>query len=205
MIRRWGWIALGATAAVGIAAVAVTRHLAPQEPAVPAARGTVSAPAADARPPAPAAPAATTGTPPWARGDGASEDAAPPAADERERRMAELRQSLDKLVTFDRQRMQAQREYLLRAMDALEASDDPRVRQAFNLDAMRHNVNVALRAQELAAQLQEAYGQPESPERQARIDALTAQLRALQGQLRTDVQRQPLAATPPSAPGGAAR
>lgn len=191
MSRRTIAIATGAVIAFGAVAVIATRTLSPSAPApVPK-----SAPASKPTAASSATAAAATGDeapPPWAQaGD---ETAGAPAArgsyrtdPQRERHLQELQRSMHGLLAEATQRSDASNDYLRQALTTLEQMDDPAVKAQVNLQAVRHNLEISIRMQQLAQQLQQEFAQPRTPERQQRIEAITAQVRQLQSQLRQDV------------------
>ncbi|HYG05419.1 MAG TPA: hypothetical protein VD865_03290 [Stenotrophomonas sp.] len=202
MSARVWWLGGAAAIAVGIALVLALRTAAPRNDA-PA----VDAPLAASAPPTQASTAATTpatagnddAPPPWLRGDAAT--APPPAATpaaaaedpERARQMAALQQSVQGLVGVARQRSVASETYLRQALATLEQMHDPAITAQINLEAVRQNLEISIRMQQLTEQMQQVLAQPPSEQRQQRQDALMAQLRQLQGQLRSDVRATPAA------------
>ncbi len=187
-------IGIGATVVVGLLAVAALRGVAPQpaeERASPA--GTAASAAAEAEP-APAAPAtgSTEPPPPWANALPAEQPATPPAdtaAARREQRMAELQQSMSAVLDDALERSVASGEHLRKALDALEAMDDPQVKAQINLEALRHNLDISVQMQGVARQMQAEIRQPRSAARDARIEELRREFARLQGQVRNDVSR----------------
>jgi len=180
---------LGAIA-LGLALVLTMRGLATREDAPPAPIDAPSAVDAAARPAAPAA--AVEDTPPWLQGattapgtpGGSAVGLTPltgamPASD--------LADPVAAIATI---RVQAQRNVqavddLMTQLDALEASGQtpPDVK----LDALRDNLKVARRAQQLALELAESTQQPESPLREQRTAQIIAELQALQAQVQYNV------------------
>lgn len=198
--RLW-WLGGGALIAVGAALVLLLRPATPELPA----RTRIDAPlTADTAAVAPA-PTATVKTdepaPPWLRGDAAAPAAAPaagaPAEDpEHARQMAALQQSVQGLVGVARQRSVASETYLRQALATLEQMNDPAITSQVNLGAVRQNLEISIRMQQLTGQMQQVLAQPPGEQRQQRQDALMAQLRQLQGQLRSDVRASPAATVP---------
>jgi hypothetical protein len=199
-------IGVVAVVLLGLVAVWGLRRSVPPADAPPGAtagaEGTPAAPD-DAMAPSPS-PDATTPVvaeppPPWALGLGEAPavDAAPaaPASAEEARRaaqMAKLRESMDALVGDALDRSEASTVHVRKALDALEALDDPAVKAQIDLGAVRHNLEVSARMQALLRELRQTMAEPRTPERQQRIDALRAEFQGLQAQIRTDV-------TPPGA------
>ncbi|HVI26105.1 MAG TPA: hypothetical protein VM576_07935 [Xanthomonadaceae bacterium] len=172
-------------------------------PDVPRPPRAAAAPAA--APVAAPANAATTAAsddsapPPWA-----GTEASPPAPDSatvagaqarREQHMQELQRTMQALMADVSSRSQATNAHLRQALDTLEQMDDPQVNARVNLPAVRHNLDVAIRMQQTAAELQRLMLEPDSPARRQRLDARMAEFRQLRAQLRDDVQL-----TPPPAP-----
>jgi predicted nucleic acid-binding Zn-ribbon protein len=107
--------------------------------------------------------------------------------------MAALQQSVQGLVGVARQRSVASEAYLRQALATLEQMNDPAITAQINLDAVRQNLETSIRMQALSGQLQQVMSQPAGEQRQQRQEALMAQLRQLQGQLRSDVRATPAA------------
>lgn len=201
MSARVWWLGGAAAIAVGIALVLALRTAAPRNEA-PAVDAPLAAPAAPTQAAAATTPA-TAGNddapPPWLRGDATT--APPPAATpaaaaedpERARQMAALQQSVQGLVGVARQRSVASETYLRQALSTLEQMHDPAITAQINLEAVRQNLEISIRMQQLTEQMQQVLAQPPSEQRQQRQDALMAQLRQLQGQLRSDVRATPAA------------
>lgn len=199
MNRRLWWLGVGAAIAVGIALVLVLRGASPRPQApleadAPRAAPTVAATVE------PAAPASTTDqAPPWLRGDtaapasAAAATAAPAEDPERARQMAALQQSVQGLVGVARQRSVASETYLRQALATLEQMNDPAITSQVNLEALRQNLEISIRMQQIGTQLQQILAQPPGEQRQQRQEALMAQMRQLQGQLRSDVRAAPAA------------
>jgi hypothetical protein len=189
-------ITVAAVVLLGVLAVAALRSVAPPPDAAPAAAPVADAsPEAETTPAAPAAVAAVEPPPPWASAASGTEALAleaPPASPEDARRaaqMAELQQSMAVMLDDALARSAATSQHLRKALDTLEAMDDPAVKAQINLDALRHNLGVSDRMQEVARELQAQINLPRTPERQQRIEALQAEFATLQGQLRSDVAR----------------
>ena len=202
MNRRLGWLGGGAAIAVGAALLLVLR------PASPRLDTPVEADAQVVQPSATAAAAATPvsapddAPPPWLRGDTNAPANAPRSPTlttedpERARQMATLQQSVQGLVGVARQRSAASETYLRQALATLEQMNDPAITSQVNLEAVRQNLEISIRMQQLSSQLQQILTQPPGEQRQQRQDALMAQLRQLQGQLRSDVRAAPAATVP---------
>jgi len=212
-------IAAIAVAVLGVAAVWVLRQTATpaDDPAPPADQVADAGPtpgAPQGAEPVPPPVAAGDAPPPWATGpiDDTANNAGAPAPDPqaalRAARMADLQQSMDALVGDALGRSAASTVHLRKAIDALEALDDPAVKANIDIAALRHNLDIAERMHVLVRELRTLTAQPRTPERQARIDALQTQMQMLQAQVRTDVRppgAPPLgapAATPAPAPPG---
>lgn len=202
-------IALGAVVIVGVVAVAALRGVAPDASAPPpapdptadaAANAAATAIAADASAPTPTNSAADDAPPPWAGGAGATADGSTSAAavaapdSQRARQMAELQQSMSAVLDDALARSVSSSEHLRKALDALEAMDDPAVKAQINLPALRQNLELSVQMQGVAQQLKAEVGQPPSAERDARIEALRREFAALQARMRTDVAKGGLAA-----------
>lgn len=106
----------------------------------------------------------------------------------RARQMRHLQESMRGVVAAASQRSAETTQHLREALDTLEAMNDPAVTSQINLDAVRHNLEISVRMQTLAKQLQQIAAQPQSPQRQQHLDATVAELRTLQAQLRADVR-----------------
>lgn len=96
-------------------------------------------------------------------------------------------QAADPVAAIASIRVQAERnvravDTLMVQLDALEASGQtpPEV----ELDALRDNLKLARRAQELALEMAESTQQPDSPQRELRTAQIIAELQTLQDQLR---------------------
>jgi hypothetical protein len=184
-------------------------------------RGNVQAPAGDAAPTdamrseagaatdRDAAPRANEALPPWMRSE--EEDAPAPAAagaDDslRQAQLRKLDESVRGLVAASNIGVEERNRHLREALDTLEALDDPAVKAQLDLDAVRDNFEISVRMQALATRLQQIAAQPRSPERQAAIEATSAEMEALQAQMHADV-RAPGSTLPPlgTVPGAAAR
>jgi len=200
--RLW-WLGGGAAIAVGAALVLALRTGSPRAEAALEADAPRAATPAVAAAPAPApAPATDDAPPPWLRGE-TNAPAAPPSAatatredPERARQMAALQQSVQGLVGVARQRSVASETYLRQALATLEQMNDPAITSQVNLEAVRQNLEISIRMQQLTGQLQQILTQPPGEQRQQRQEALMAQLRQLQGQLRSDVRAAPAATVP---------
>ncbi|HVJ38838.1 MAG TPA: hypothetical protein VM687_13665 [Stenotrophomonas sp.] len=199
--RLW-WLGGGAAIAVGIALVLVLRGTSPRVDAPLEADAPIATPtvAAAIEPAAPANP--TDQPPPWLRGDTAAPTPSAPAATtttedpERARQMAALQQSVQGLVGVARQRSVASETYLRQALATLEQMNDPAITSQVNLEAVRQNLEISIRMQQISTQLQQILSQPPGEQRQQRQEALMAQMRQLQGQLRSDVRATPAATVP---------
>lgn len=202
-------IAAAAVVILGVIAVAALRSLAPtaEAPAPTVAPAPPMAAPVDAAAPAPAAPAtaAEDAPPPWARGDAAlpADGTVPSAPGEalRERQMAELRASMDGLVDNALARSTESNEHVRKALDTLEAMDDPAVKAQVNLDAVRHNFEINVRMQALLTETRALRDQPASPQRDQRLEAIQREFDALRGQIRADMS--PANAPVPVVPAGA--
>jgi len=85
---------------------------------------------------------------------------------------------------------------LLRQIDAMKASGQaPR---DVNLDALRDNLLIAMRAQALAREIAELTQQADTPARRRRTEEITHELQQLQSQLRYDVGGTAAAPTTPA-------
>lgn len=205
MIARAWWLGGAAAIAVGLAVVLAVRAWAPRATppgGLDAPLAAASPKAAPAAAPAPAAPArADDAPPPWLRDDTTPAAPAPlasaPAEDpERARQMAALQQSVQGLVGVARQRSIASEAYMRQALATLEQMNDPAITAQINLPAVRQNLETSIRMQQVSEQLQQVMGQPPGEQRQQRQEALLAQLRQLQGQLRSDVRATPAGTVP---------
>lgn len=198
MRSRTVLILVAAVILVGVLAVAALRSVAPAPEATtpndvaapdPAAATGIESPA-----PASAA-AAVEPPPPWASApvDADAQAALAPSISEddarREAQMAELRQTVSVMIDDALTRSTATSQHLRKALDTLEAMDDPAVKAQINLEALRHNLGISDRMQVVARELKSQLDNPPSPQRQQRIEALQRELATLQGQLRTDVAR----------------
>ncbi|TWI06227.1 hypothetical protein IP90_00492 [Luteimonas cucumeris] len=194
----------------GLIAVLTVRTLAGRNAAPVAA--TDAPVATSVAPPAETAtetPAPTTdeAPPPWATSDAAS-DAAQAATSTtatatdpvRERQLRELQQAMKGVIAESTQRSAATYQHLSKALDTLEQMNDPTVTAQINLDAVRNNLDVSMRMQALAQQLQQIMTEADSPERKQRLDATMAQFRMLQSQLRSDVSAAGSSLPAPAAP-----
>lgn len=199
MNRRLWWLGVGAAIAVGIALVLVLRGASPRPQAPLEADAPMAAPTVAATVEPAAAASTTDQAPPWLRGDtaapaSAAAAAAAPAEDpERARQMAALQQSVQGLVGVARQRSVASETYLRQALATLEQMNDPAITSQVNLEALRQNLEISIRMQQIGTQLQQILAQPPGEQRQQRQEALMAQMRQLQGQLRSDVRAAPAA------------
>lgn len=206
-------LVVGAVVLIGVVAVWGLRSVAGGDGSTETETGTAAAPPALAPPdhaavgaaPAPVAPASEA-PPPWATGAAADQPAATEAATaadaeaaRRAARMAEVQQSMDALVGDALERSAASTVHVRRALDALDALDDPAVEAQIDLEAVRHNLAIGERMQALVRELRATMAEPRTPERQARIDALQAEIKALQAQVRTDLGP---GAKPPMPPAG---
>jgi len=188
-------VGVGAVVGVGILAVAILRGFAP-ETEVSAAPAAESVTTPDPAVPPAIAPAVNAGAieppPPWATAPGATPGSATPnATDEadaqRERQLAELQQSMSAVLDDALERSVSSSIHLRKALDTLEAMDDPAVKAHFNLAALRHNFEISVQMQEVARQMKAEVGKPRSAEGDARIEALRAELAELLGQMRDDM------------------
>lgn len=186
-------IGVGAIMALGVIAVATLRSVSsgpeataniaeapiPPTPLVPA----------DAAP-AIAGPIAPEPPPPWAStvaSDATATGEATRAT--RERQMAELQQSMAIVMDDALARSASSTAHLRKALDALEAMDDPAVGAQINLDALRHNLEISVQIQDVSRRMKAELNQPRSAERDARIDVLRMEFARLQGLLRADVSK----------------
>lgn len=178
---------------VGVLAVATLRSVAPVAPeapqyAAPANADTDATPIPGARATA-EAPTAREAPPPWMTGlpaDGVAvenEGAAGP----RERQLATLHQTMSLMVEDALQRSEANSVHMRKALEVLEAIDDPAVKAQIDLANLRHNMEVSLQMQALAKEMQATLATPKTPQRDAAIDALQVRFEALRNQLRIDV------------------
>lgn len=190
-------IGLGATVALGVIAVALLRNVAPSrtDEATPAPRPDQATEAiADTQTGAAPTVAAAEPPPPWASAVPAGEAAQAAedtAALRREQHMADLQQSMSAVLDDALARSVSSSEHLRKALDALEAMEDPAVNARINLAALRHNLEISLQMQDVARRLKAEVGLPRSAEGDARIEALRREFAALQTQLRADVSATP--------------
>jgi len=188
-------VGVGAVVGVGILAIAILRGVAPETeaPATPAAEVVMTPDPAVPPATAPAVNAAATEPPPpWATVPGAMPgSAAANATDEaearRERQLAELQQSMSAVLDDALERSASTSIHLRKALDTLEAMDDPAVKAHVNLAALRHNFEISVQMQEVARQLKNEVGKPRSAEGDARIEVLRAEFAELLGQMRNDM------------------
>lgn len=188
---------------IGVLAVALLRSVAPPAPDAPRPAEAADAvlPAIPAVPPPAAASAIAEAPPPWAAGLGADASAQAGSAEPtlRERQLAELQQSMTLMLDDAVQRSQASSAHMRKALDTLEAMDDPAVKAQIDLATLRHNMEISLQMQALAQEMRAAVATPKTPQRDAAIDALQLRFEALRHQLRTNTA--PAGATaPPTAP-----
>ncbi|WP_158613468.1 hypothetical protein [Luteimonas sp. 100069] len=182
---------LGAIA-LGLALVLTMRGLATGEDAPPAPIDAPSVVDAAVQPAAPAA--APEDTPPWLQG--ATTTSGTPGGAGSAVGLTPLTGAMpatdfaDPVAAIATIRVQAQRNVqavddLMVQLDALEASGQtpPDVK----LDALRDNLKVARRAQQLALELAESTQQPESPLRDQRTAQIIVELQALQAQVQYNV------------------
>src|SRR5690606_31991028 len=136
-----------------------------------------------AEPSAPASPvtAADEAPPPWARGPAIDVPAAAPTAADadpvRARQMHDLQQSMQGVLTAASARSTETSQHLRKALDTLEEMNDPAVTSQIDLKALRDNLEIAIRMQAVARQMQDILTEPAGPERQQRLDANMAELR----------------------------
>lgn len=200
-------IAVGAVVVLGFLAVAAMRSVVPA-PEAPADAGPTAEPVAAPVEPVAVAPsaAADEAPPPWARGDDALpvDGTAPttPRDPVRERQMAELRASMGALVDNALERSVESNEHVRKALDTLEAMDDPAVKAQVNLEAVRHNFEINVRMQALLKETRALQAQPASPQRDQRLQAIQNEFDVLRGQLRNDMV--PAGAPVPAPPIGTA-
>lgn len=204
--RAW-WLGGCAVIVLGMATVLAVRAWMPRTDApveVDAPLAPVVAPAASAPAAVAASRAGDDAPPPWLRdaptagNANTAPSAAAPRPDEdpeRARQLASLQQSVQGLVGVARQRSVASETYLRQALTTLEQMHDPAITAQINLEAVRQNLEISIRMQQLTEQMQQVLSQPPGEQRQQRQDALMAQLRQLQGQLRSDVRASPAATT----------
>lgn len=143
-------------------------------------------------------------TPPWLQ-NGTAPDvaaAAPQTPEQRlrEAQMQKLQASLRSLNAASMARAQDTRKPLIDALDTLEQMNDPAVTSQVNLKAVRKNLEIGFRMQELAQQLQTIAAQPASAQRQQQMDAIVAEVRKLQSQITTDVRAPGSSLPPPQSP-----
>ena len=190
-------IALGAVLILGVVAVAALRGVAPEGDAVATPAAPTSAPTASADPPAlapaPAAAATDDAPPPWATGvdvadpsTAAAEATAAPDA-QRQRQMAELQDSMSAVLDDALERSASTAVHLRKALDTLEAMDDPAVKAKINLEALRHNLEISVRMADVSRRMKAELDQPPSDARDGRIATLREEFARLQAQLRQDV------------------
>lgn len=197
-------IALGAVVVLTLRAFAPRGEAVSTLPATPVAGAPVVATTAvDPMGAAAGAGHAQEPTPPWLQPQPAAAPPEPesdPAQALRERQMARLQASMRGVVAAALARSAETSQHLRDALDTLEAMDDPAVNAQIDLTAVRHNLETSIRMQALAQQLQQVAAQPESPQRQQRIDASIAELRRLQSQLVPDVRAPGSTLPAPPAP-----
>ncbi|MGH8084314.1 MAG: hypothetical protein ACREPV_03455 [Lysobacter sp.] len=190
--RRAIVLATAVVIAAGIIVVMTLRGFASRSPApvANAADAPIDSPIAAA--PAAASPPAATETPPWARAQATDIEptAAPEAAadPQRARQMQQLQHAMRGIMTEASRRSDATNDHLRKALDTLQEMNDPAVTSQVNLDAVRHNLEISIKMQDLAQELQQVMAEPGSPARQQRLDATLQQFRRLQSQLRQDVR-----------------
>lgn len=186
--------------AVGFIVVLTLRAFtAPQDRSAPPKPPIAASPAAPVEATADATPSpASEPPPPWLRNpvtgsgeagaatDGDADEAAAEAL--RAKQMRQLRESMLGVIAATSAQSAATDQHLRDALDTLQAMDDPAVTSQINLDAVRHNLEISIRMRELARQLQRIAAEPDSPGRQQRLDATSAELRGLTSQLRRDVR-----------------
>lgn len=138
-------------------------------------------------------PATAEAPPPWARTQSTDSDTGAPADTrsaedpERAEQMRQLQQSMRGIMTETSRRSQATNDHLRNALDTLQEMNDPAVTSQINLDAVRQNLEISIKMQALAQELQQVMAEPGGPARQQRLEATLAQFRQLQSQLRQDV------------------
>lgn len=193
--RRAIAFAAGLVIVAGFIVVVTLRRFAPDPTAPAATAAAARVPAAEPTvtdSPSSAPPVVLQeAPPPWALPEaaGALPDAPATAADPvRERQLRELQQSMRSVMAEAVQRSDSTNAHLRQALTTLEQMNDPAVTSQINLPAVRHNLEVSIRMQARAAELQQALAQPVGPHRQQLIDDAMAAMRQLQSQLRSDVR-----------------
>lgn len=178
--RTWLLI-VGVLIGIGAGAVALTRHqFAPAPaPAANAAPLPVRAAAATTPSVSAASPAASSDVPPWARlpdlpAPGA---AAAPGPEQQRAMMAALKSRTE-------QQAQATRA-LLAELDRREAAHQ--IPPGMDAKALRNNLLVSQKLQQLSLQIQSLATQPDGPQRTAAFHDKLAELQTLQRQVRLDV------------------
>lgn len=179
----------GALVAVGLLAVVLLRQGTPEDAGIaapaepPAPQATAALPAAG---PAPAR--AAEPSPPWMNnGTAAAATVArqqPAAFGGRQPTRAELAQAMVQIREKAAQNDRAANE-LLRQLDAMQASG--KLPPNINADALRNNLLIAKRTQELAREMGELVAAPAGADTQQRMNVIVAELQQLKGQLRYDV------------------
>ncbi|MDH5821607.1 hypothetical protein QFW77_01180 [Luteimonas sp. RD2P54] len=190
--RRGIWIGLAAVVLAGLAAVVGVRMLAPapsEGTATPPPA--VSVPGAEPPPEQRAAPAYEA-PPPWLGGPADAE----PHTLEQARAQAEQATEQSRRALAELQARSAANEAGIRAsiarLDELQAAQGAQA--GVNLDALRANLEVALRMQRITQEVQALSLQPSGADRTAAMRAKVDELNQLQGQLRYDIGAQPPAA-----------
>ena len=185
-------------AGLGVLAVATLRSVAPVAPEPARSDAPANAePMPLAEAPATAVErAAAEAPPPWMAGlpaDAAAADGAA-AASPREQQLAALQQTMSLMVEDALQRSEANSVHMRKALDVLEAIDDPAVKAQIDLTSLRHNMEISLQMQALAREMQDTLATPKTPQRDAAIDALQVRFEGLRRQLRTEVAPAPASA-----------
>ncbi|WP_433852389.1 hypothetical protein [Stenotrophomonas nitritireducens] len=195
----------GALVAVGLLTVVLLRQGTPENPGI--AAPVSSAPETGAAPPAPVVPAGHTAEPPppWmnngAPGTAAAATVArqPPAVfGGRQPTRAELAQALLQIREKAAQNDRAANE-LLRQLDAMQASG--KLPPNINAEALRNNLLIAKRTQELAREMGDLVAAPAGTDTQPRMNAIIAELQQLKSQLRYDVNLEAAAVSTAATPG----
>ncbi len=204
--RRAIVLSAGVVIVLGVIVVTTLRGLAPHgTPPI-----ATQAPAAEARvADASAAPSATATAaaeppPPWALASTVDVVAGEPTTRSdnpvRNRQMQDLQQSMQGVLTSASARATETNQHLRKALDTLEEMNDPAVTSQINLDALRDNLEISIKMQAMARQMQDILAEPPGPERQQRLDANMAQLRGLQTAMHPDVRAVGSSLPPVAAP-----
>ena len=189
---------------VGLVVVLSLRAIATRSgTATPLPPATTNAPAASNADPAPPQTAASEeAPPPWLQQDtnSAAADRSPQAADAlREQQLQQLQQSMRGVAAAANLRAQETNAHLRKALDTLQAMNDPAVTSQIDLAAVRRNLEISMQMQAAAQELQQLMQQADSPERRQQMEAKMAKIRQLQSQMDPDV-RAPGSTLPPLTP-----